>query len=100
MKIEQATSQAPQLALQPILPQVQPIIIQQPAPAPTPAPQPQYAPPRVYRHEYPRDKPRFQQQRRLPPQPTSSLIRRPIADLLPEFLEYILSEKTWNDIKE
>jgi hypothetical protein len=100
VKIEQAASQAPQPALQPVLPQVQPIIIQQPAPAPAPAPQPQYAPPRVYRHEYPRGRPRFQQQRRLPPQPASSPIRRPTADLLPEFLEHILGEKTWNDIEE
>jgi hypothetical protein len=98
VKIEQAAPQAPQPALQPVLPQVQPIIIQQPAPAP--APQPQYAPPRVYRHEYPRGRPRFQQQRRLPPQPASSPIRRPTADLLPEFLEYMLDGKAGNDTEE
>ncbi|PMD14669.1 hypothetical protein NA56DRAFT_650779 [Hyaloscypha hepaticicola] len=82
---------APQPAPQPVLPQVQPIIIQQPAPAP--APQPQYAPSRIYRDEYPRGRPRFQQRRPAPPQPASSPIRRPVTDLLPEFLEYVLTGK-------
>jgi hypothetical protein len=58
VKSEQPAPQAPQSAPQPVLPQVQSIIIQQPAPAP--APQPQYAPSRVYRDEYPRGRPRFQ----------------------------------------
>jgi hypothetical protein len=83
--------QAPQPAPQPVLPQIQPIIIHQPAPAP--APQPQYAPPRVYRDEYPRGRPRFQQRRPAPPQPASSPIRRPVTDLLPEFLEWLLAGK-------